>query len=45
LLGELAEPNASALFMRGMAYAIAIHVARLYADAGASRLSGSVLLL
>lgn len=34
--GELAEPNASALFVRGMAHAIAIHVARLYVDVGTS---------
>jgi AraC family transcriptional regulator len=43
LRGELAQSNASALFVRGMADAIAVHLARHYVDVGASHLDGSAL--
>jgi AraC family transcriptional regulator len=40
---ELAQPNASALLVRGMADAIAVHLARRYVDVGATNLEGSAL--
>jgi AraC family transcriptional regulator len=40
---ELDQSNASALFVRGMADAIAVHLARHYIDVGASLLDGSAL--
>jgi AraC family transcriptional regulator len=43
LRGELAQTNGSALFVRGMADAIAVHLARHYVDVGASPLEGSAL--
>jgi AraC family transcriptional regulator len=43
LRGELAQSNASALFVHGMADAIAVHLARHYVDVGASQLDGSAL--
>lgn len=43
LRGELVQPNGSALFVRGMADAIAVHLARHYVDVGASQLEGSAL--
>ena len=43
LRGELAQSNVSALFVRGMADAIAVHPVRHYVDVGASHLDGSAL--
>jgi AraC family transcriptional regulator len=43
LRGELGQSNASALFVRGMADAIAVHLARNYVDVGASQLERSAL--
>jgi AraC family transcriptional regulator len=43
LRGELARHKASALFVRGMADAIAVHLTRQYVDIGASHLDGSAL--
>jgi AraC family transcriptional regulator len=43
LRDELGQSNASALFVRGMADAIAVHLARSYVDVGASQLEGSAL--
>jgi AraC family transcriptional regulator len=43
LQGELVQPGASALFVRGMADAIAVHLARHYVDVGASHLDGAAL--
>ena len=43
LRGELAEPDASALFVRGMADAIAVHLARHHVDIGAVQSDGSTL--
>lgn len=43
LRAELVQQNASALFVRGMADAIAVHLARHYVDVGASLLNGSSL--
>jgi AraC family transcriptional regulator len=40
---ELGSSNASALFVRGMADAIAVHLARHYVDVGASHFDGSAL--
>jgi AraC family transcriptional regulator len=43
LRAELAAPQASALFVRGMADAIAVHLARHYVDIGASQVEASAL--
>jgi AraC family transcriptional regulator len=40
---ELTGPGASALFVRGMADAIAVHLARHYVDVGATQADGSAL--
>jgi AraC family transcriptional regulator len=40
---ELSEHAASALLVRGVAHAIAVHLARHYVDIGASQLEGSAL--
>jgi len=40
---ELTAPQASGLFVRGMADAIAVHLARHYVDVGASQLDASSL--
>jgi len=40
---ELSAPQASGLFVRGMADAIAVHLARHYVDVGASQLDASSL--
>lgn len=43
LRDELPRPNASPLFVRGMADAIAVHLARQYVDVGAAQFDGSAL--
>jgi AraC family transcriptional regulator len=43
LRSELAQPDASARFVRGMADAIAVHLAREYVDIGAANQEGSAL--
>jgi AraC family transcriptional regulator len=43
LRGELAQPDASARFVRGMTDAIAVQLARRYVDIGASNQEGSSL--
>lgn len=43
LRGELGQSNASALFVRGIADAIAVHLARTYVDVGTPQLDGSAL--
>lgn len=43
LRGELAQSRASALFVSGLADAIAVHLARHYVDVGASQLDGTAL--